>query len=340
MDGKAVENWHLWLYFAGWGGMNRAAVGAVQQGVLNIQLDSSELQAARGANADKDWATAWADQLWVVLEVIPVEKSVRRIWLHTPQLANSYLGRPFFPNMPIARMRAALPNWIARLGKVGTNDARVVDIPGPIWRTIWLKNLDGSARANQQVYLKEFVSRSNHCGVSMDFDTLEQPFSLVSDVRGKIEFLAPLHELNLQTSYVLRRPTKRELWAINDSLRLSASKSQVFRQRWIGDASRTQLPGLVKKYVFTLLDAAGHAVPGLTVIARDAIDGCGISSHPVSVPSDHAGLATAALALPETDFIYLAKDMDAEEIYRLGEADIEILEATGTFTLRLPAKKL
>ena len=174
----------------------------------------------------------------------------------------------------------------------------------------------------------------------MRFDDFAAPGSHTSDANGRIQFLVPLHELDLQSPYQLRRPGERGIWATNERLQIGARASQVIQQRWIDAGERSQLPNTEKKYDFTLLDEAGRGVADLTVIAWDAIDSCGIPSHPVSMPSDSAGLATATFAMPETEFIYLAKDVDAEEIYRLSEADIEILAATGKFTVRLPDKNL
>ena len=65
IDGKAAENARLWLYFAGWGGMNRAALGVVHHGKVDAQLSIAELELARGEQVDKDWTRAWAAQLWV-----------------------------------------------------------------------------------------------------------------------------------------------------------------------------------------------------------------------------------------------------------------------------------
>ena len=217
--------------------------------------------------------------------------------------------------------------------------AGVINIPAPVLRTIWLKNLDGTARVGQELTVEPYVHSSNHCGVHVSYRPHPQA-KLTSDFEGKVQFFGSLLTTWAEIDYLTRRDAvskgERAVWAINSSLELSAAQEQTVSQQW-------EVPGVARDYQISVLDGNGKGIAGLTLVAWDAINTCGIASQPIgqSDASGRIGVETTPLSVQlnfetiDTLQISHAATWEGKHLYEFSDVEIAELIRFGTLNVRL-----
>jgi|GEM_PF-5802698 len=334
LAGTPIAEGKLALYYVGWGGdVVRVDLGPIWAGQTHLP---SFTEFSSSLDAEKERRN-WADALWIVVQVPGEMPGIQ--WFQSPQLSEKVKGAELAQaaRWSAQEMYRALPKWIAQLGVM--RSPGVINIPAPVLHSIWLKNLDSTARAGQEITVQPYVYNSNHCGGHVSFRR-EELAKLTSDFEGKVQFMGPLLPTWAQISYLSLRDAysegERAVWASEETLKLSAGPAQIITRQW-------EAPGVARDYQIAVVDEHGKGISGLTLVAFQAISGCGISSEAIgeSDSSGRFGVEDSRLSVPlnfemiDMLKVSYADAWQAEHLYEFNDVEIAELIRFGSLNVRL-----
>ena len=208
--GAPISKGTLWLYFYGWGYLDRRELGQVTNGSVDVRLTAETLRETRKGENPKAYLVA----------------------LDAP-------GIGWFRSPDFTDPSHDLIGAIDKLGALTERGlVRAVTIPSPVRQTIRLLNADGTVRPGVEIDLATYVTKANHCGMHESLTSDEQPRrrempTLVTDAHGEAEFVAPLAALYLDLGFFKEHPSSGIRWLEQDQgIQLEPAREHVVQRIW------------------------------------------------------------------------------------------------------------
>jgi hypothetical protein len=213
IGGTPVADGQIWLYYYGWGYLERYRLGDVREGEAHVEL------------------TARA-----VREQINLPSNVDAVFV-----ALHALGAGWYRIADLEPSSDLLLPAVDRLGRPDrTGSSKVIALPPPTARHLRLLNTDGSPRAGMQVEVEPFVSRSDHCGAHSSYGDEDSRFEATTDDQGVTRFIAPPGPLFLKTGHYEESATPLgRLLTCEPGEDLDAAADHTLRHVWDPEPDRT-----------------------------------------------------------------------------------------------------
>jgi hypothetical protein len=244
--GRPIGQGTVWLYYYGWGYLQRTELGTIQQGAVRIELREETLKAIQTPQTP--------DAFLIAVEVPDVG------WLRSADFTDP---------------RANLASALRSLGtdSVSREDNTVtISIPSPVKQRIQILDADGNPRPGMALAISTLVSSTNHCGAHMNFSfgghlDVEDVRRVVTDNEGRAEFFDPLEPLFLETPYYEdgERDGRRTL-KMKFGIKLEPSRIHVVRQIWDAPATRP--------FRVSVVTSARAPVAGVEISETPNVDSC------------------------------------------------------------------
>lgn len=297
--GVPVAEGELWLYYYGWGYVERRRLGDVRRGETEIRPTAEALV------GDAE---------------IPENVEAVLVALHVP-------GVGWYEILDVGhRPGPTTPMPPLPTGQVPLAPGGPVDLPAPVRQELRLLNPDGSPRAGQTMTVEIFLSRENHCGVHRTFEGTDARFELTTDADGVAEFTAPLSAIWLAAPFYSERggPLGRQLTR-EPGVRLPVSTRHAIQRIWDREPVRT--------FSIRVQRPDGSPATSAHLWVNESIYACGVTWSPAGA-ADAGGEIVASFAPEHQAMIWIADEdggLDGREV--LTEPQLEELYRTGALTI-------
>ena len=305
IDGQPIAQGTVWLYYYGWGYLQRTELGTIQQGGVRIELQAETLN---GINAPQP-----PDAFLVAVEVP---------------------GVGWFRSADFTDPAESLPKMVRSLGVATTargSDEVAISLQAPANQSIQILDGNGNSRPGMELTISTLVASTNHCGVHMNFSvagssTVDDVRRVVTDNDGRAQFVAPLEPLYLDATYYTESDRDgRHVLTMKEGIKLEPERLHVVRQIW-----EPPPPRLFRIKVMT---AGGAPAGGVQVFETDNVDAC-VSPRPVGT-TDGNGDGRVDLSPEMIGYMFLGRE-GVDGTRPLTGQELNDLVENGQVEIKLP----
>jgi len=305
IDGQPIAQGTVWLYYYGWGYLQRSELGTIQQGAVRIELRGDTLNSINSPQAP--------DAFLVAVEVP---------------------GVGWFRSADFTDPAENLPRMLRSLGVATTargSDAVAISLQAPATQSIQILDGDGNPRPGMELAISTLVASTNHCGVHMNFSfagstSVDDFRHVVTDNDGRAQFTAPLEPLYLDAMYYTESDRDgRHVLTMKEGIKLEPERLHVVRQIWE--------PPPTRLFRIKVTTAVGVPVSGVPISEAVNTASCGVNWAIVSA-TDGDGNASLDLAPEMIESIFLGREdvdtrrpltgQELNELFEKGRVDIKL----------------
>jgi len=305
IDGQPIAQGTVWLYYYGWGYLQRTELGTIQQGSVRIELRGDTLNSINSPQAP--------DAFLVAVEVP---------------------GVGWFRSADFTDPAENLPRMLRSLGVATTargSDAVAISLQAPATQSIQILDGDGNPRPGMELAISTLVASTNHCGEHMGFSfsgsiNVDDVRRVVTDNDGRAQFVAPLEPLYLDMPYYAESEHDgRHTLTMKVGIKLEPERVHVVRQIWERPPTRP--------FRMKITSAGGAAVPGVQIFETDNVASCAGSTLVGTTGGN--GEVSLDLAPEMIGYMFIGRE-GVEGTRPLTDQEVNNLVENGQVDIKLP----